>query len=65
MHRFYCPLALSNQRTQVATYLLKGEVMLRAMQPKPFQMVKEEFCVVGHATLEWMEHFTFQMHIQI
>lgn len=65
VHRFYTPLALSNKRTRVPVYLLRGEGMLGAMQLKPFQMLKEKFCVVNHAILEWTKHFTCQMHIQI
>lgn len=47
VHRFYTPLALSSQRDEVPKHVLKGKGMLQAMQLKPFQMVKEGFCVVG------------------
>lgn len=35
------------QRAEVPKHLLKGKGMLQAMQLKPFQMLKEGFCVVG------------------
>lgn len=47
VHRFYTPLALSSQWAEVPKHLLKGKGMLQAMQLKPFQMIEEEFCVVG------------------
>lgn len=62
VHRFYTPSAFSNQRTPVPMHLLKGKGMLWATWLKPFQTLEEGLCVVGHAILEWMEHFTFQMH---
>lgn len=65
VHRFYTPIALSNQRAELPKHILKGKGMLQAMQLKPFQMLKEGFCVGGPAILEWKKHFTFQMHIQI
>lgn len=47
VHRFYTPLALSSQRAEVPKHLLKGKGVRQAMQLKPFQMLKEGFCVVS------------------
>lgn len=65
VHRFYTPLALNSQWAEVPKHLLKGKGMLQSMQLKPFQIIKEGFFCGGPAILEWIKHFTFQMHIQI